>query len=222
MLNLLRVVEAPNEFRFVGSWVSGRLLDQVADYQTMVDTARRHIESMEQASLAELDIQRTSVLKEAAQSCRDDLIRIAHAFDQRRSELEACMADACIEVTRLAIDEMVRSIPQEQRIEALVSSLLASVKSRVNLIIRANPEQVDLVKQTVAAKFAEKLGLTSWAVHGDFSVKLDRFVVDSDGESYIDVSLENWLNLMAQEVESLRTYFDSQLTSNAHSVQGQS
>lgn len=222
MLKLLRVIEAPKEFRLVGSWIAGSLLNQVADYQTMVSTARRHIDSMEKIALTELEVQRKSVLKAAAEGCRDDLAQITNAFDRRRKELEANFTDSCIEVTRLAIDELIRSIPEEQRIEPLISSLMARVKSRTNLIIKANPAQVDLVQQLIAANLAEKFGLASWSVLADPNIKADRFVVNADGDSYIDVSLENWLNLMAHEIDSLRTYFDSQSNPNVNSVQGQS
>lgn len=218
MLKLLRVIEAPQEFRIAGSWIAASLLDQVADYRTMVSTARRHIESMEETARAELEVQRTTVLKNAADGCREDLIQISKAFERRQKELEENVADACIEVTRLAVDEMIRNLPEKQRIEPLVSSLMARVKSRVSLVIKANPAQVDLVQELIAAKLADKFGLSSWSVLADPSVKIDRFVVDADGNSYIDVSLDNWLNLMAHEIESLRTYFESK----SNSAQGKS
>lgn len=214
MLRLLREVDAPHEFRIAGSWISATLLNQVADYRGMVSTAQRHIEAMEQAAKAELEVQRVAVMKTAADSCRDDLNRITAAFEKRRRELEAGFAESCVEVTRMAVDQLIRSIPESERIEPLVSSLIAKVKSKHDLRIRTNPAQVDLVEQMIAQGIAEKFGLTSWSVIPDPGVRRDRFVVDAEGNSYIDVSLENWLNLMTREVEALKTYFESKTQSD--------
>ena len=214
MLKLLREIDAPHEFRIAGSWIPASLLNQVADYRGMILTAHRHIEAMEQTAKSELEVQRVAVMKNAADSCRDDLNRITAAFEKRRKELEAGFAESCVEVTRMAVDQMIRSIPELERIEPLVSSLIEKVKSKQDLRIRTNPSQVALVEEMIAERIAEKFGLTSWSVIADPGVKRDRFVVDAEGNSYIDVSLENWLNLMGREIDSLQSYFESKSNSN--------
>lgn len=218
MLSLIRKIQTPDDFDFVGSWIPANLLNQVADYQSLIAVAERRIESMEEAFQKRLETERSEVLKKTANSCQKDLETIKGMFDSRRAQLEGNAANSCVEVTRLAIEQLLRESPEQVRLEPLVRSLLVNLQANSEVTVRANPEQAAFVEQIIAARLAAELDFPKWAVLPDPEVQRDRFVVKSAGDSYTDVSIENWLALVGEEVESLHDFFNSATLSSEGSV----
>lgn len=218
MLSLIRKIQTPDDFDFVGSWIPADLLNQVADYQSLIAVAERRIESMEEAFQQRLEIERSEVLKNTANGCQKDLEKIKGMFDSRRAQLEGNSANSCVEVTRLAIEQLLRESPEQVRLEPLVRSLLVNLQSNSEVTVRANPEQAVLVEQMIAGRLAAELGFPKWTVLSDPEVQRDRFVVKSAGDSYTDVSIENWLALVGEEVESLHGFFNSATLSSEGSL----
>jgi flagellar biosynthesis/type III secretory pathway protein FliH len=188
-------------------------LNQVSDYQALIESAHRRIEEMETKSWSTIEAKRREVIEATAQKCRDDLDKAIGLLEAQHRDLEEKSAQTCMEVTRLAVTEIIREAPESARLSVLIESLLNRIQSRSSFILRANPAQVDLTKSLIAEKFSLLLRLSKWEVLADPSVEKDRLLVGSAGESYIDVSIENWLALLGQELHSLKDYFDVQTIS---------
>lgn len=112
----------------------------------------------------------------------------------------------------MAIAQFIKEAPEKTRLNALIELLLGKIQSRSSFTLRVHPGQVELVETLIAEKFSSLLKLSKWQVIPDSTVAPDRLVVDSAGESYIDVSVENWLAILGQELLSLKGYFDAQAT----------
>lgn len=212
MLGLLREIDVPVDFQFTGNWIKGSLMDQVSDYQTLVATAHRHIQEMRDRAKLEIETQRTEVIEDVAKRGQNDLQQFLNLFEKRRMELESNSAMACMEVSRMAIAQFIKEAPEKTRLNALIELLLGKIQSRSSFTFRVHPGQVELVETLIAEKFSSLLKLSKWQVIPDSTVAPDRLVVDSAGESYIDVSVENWLAILGQELLSLKGYFDAQAT----------
>ncbi len=218
MLSLIRKIQTPDDFDFVGSWIPGTLLNQVTDYRSLMAVAERRIESMEEEFQGRMETQRRQVLEETASKCQQDLKNVKAMFDSRRTQLEDNSANSCVEVTRLAIEQLLRESPEHLRLEPLVRSLLRNLQSNAEVTVRAHPDQAGFVQQVIAEKLAAELGFQKWAVVPDPEVQRERFVVKSAGDSYTEVSIENWLALVSEEVDLLHDFFNSATLSGEGSV----
>lgn len=203
MLKLLRRVHFPEGLQTSGPVIKAATLKHIRNYNDLLEQAEQKAQGILEQAESEAMVLREEGKEQAAREVRGDVRAMQRLTTQKEQALQKASSAICTEVCSVVLEQFVASTPDSIKIKTLVEALITRSHSARELHLRANPEQVELVKQALAEVLADQLNLRKWNVQPDEDLKPFELRISATNGSEINVSLHNLLALYKEEIERI-------------------
>lgn len=205
MLNLLRRVSFPVNLQTSGYLIKASLLHHVKNYQDILHEAELEKQKiLTQAKLEAKQITDQARLK-AIEEVQSDLQKLKESTYKKEEELKKQSTSICLEICQVVLEKFIESATDGAKIRTLIEALLERSHSARTLDLRANPEQVTQVEESLMVVLGEQFNLRKWTIHPDPDLAPFELKISTTNGSEINVSIQNLVHMFQSEIDALAT-----------------
>lgn len=200
MLDSIRVIKFPENIQTNGPLIKAKLLASVHTHEEIVDHAQQQAQGIIENARHEAVLIKEQIKKEVAENLKSDLREIRQLAQHNDKAVRDTAAALCVEVCNAVIRQTLNAIAPEQKITLLVDSLLSRASHTRELTLKAHPNQVQMVEESVAQVVARQINIKKWCVEPDPNTVEFEVRICTENGAEIMVSLENILALYEEEI----------------------
>lgn len=211
MLNTLRKIEWPDKLEPVGGIIKAGLIGQVADYDSLISQAHKKAEEITKEAEKRIIKEIETVRQNTSKELNTDFTKFKKVLVKHRDQLLTQSTDLCFEVTKAALGTYVESVEEQRKLKEMVATLIDKLHTNKNLIFQAHPNQVSLVEAVIEENFSNLIKKGDYIVNEDNTLELNQLRVSGVEDAFIDVSINNLLLIINNEIELLKEQFGTEL-----------
>ncbi len=221
MLSRLRKIDWPQEVDPVGGIISAKLIGQVADYEQLIWQAEQKAELITKEAQKRVSKEIEQVRQDASKKLTSDFTKFKQVLVKHRDQFVKNSSTLCFEVTKAAVNNYLVSLEEEKKLKEMVGILIEKLHTNKNLIFEAHPNQVSLVGLVIEGYFSNLIKKGDYEVRENNTLVLDQLRVSGVEDAFIDVSINNLLLIINNELELVKEQFGAELEKTLPFKQGE-